>query len=106
VKSFRHVLMLGVLWCGAVFGADKDIKAAAPPTAVPVVESEAAKKWKGLKAQEEWVARLQKQIQGETNQLAEMRKSLAEAFKLDPKKIEQGLYELDEKTGAFVEKEK
>ncbi len=74
-----------------------------PPAPIPTA-SEAAQKWKALRAQEEWVARLKKQIQGETNQLNEMRLALAQAFKLDVKKLEEGLYDFDEKNSKFIEK--
>ena len=70
----------------------------------PAVETEAAQRWKSLTAQENWVARLKKQVQGEVNQLNEMRQSLAQAFKLDLKKLEAGFYQLDEKSGTIVEK--
>ena len=70
----------------------------------PPVETEAAQKWKHLKAQVDWVTRLKKQVQGEVNQLNEMRQNLAQAFKLDIKKLEAGLYELEEKSGTIVEK--
>jgi hypothetical protein len=69
----------------------------------PGSESDASKAWKELEAQEQWVARLQKQIAGETQQLAEMRASLAKKFKLDPKRLEAGRYDYDEKKDRFVE---
>ncbi len=78
----------------------KDAAVTAP--AQPV-DSEASKKLTAIKAQEEWVARLKKQLDGETNQLKEMRKSLAESFHLDPLKLEKGDYKYDEKSGKFVE---
>lgn len=92
--AFSVLVLLGFF---AFPAAAEEQKPAAPA-------SEASQKWKGLKAQEEWVARLKKQIQGESAQLDEMRASLAQAFKLDVKKLEAGLYDFDEKSGAFLEK--
>ena len=104
MKKFYSVLILVILF-GSSAGAVEESKKAAVEVAAPApMPSEAAQKWKSLKAQEEWVARLKKQIQGETNQLNEMREALAQAFKLDSKKLEMGLYEFDDKSGKFVEK--
>jgi len=75
----------------------------APPK-VPAAESEKAKDWKGLQAQEQWVTRLKKQIDGEVRQLSEMRERVAGKYKLDPKKFETGGYTYDEENDAFVER--
>ena len=74
------------------------------PDLAQAAESDAAKQWKELQAQEQWVARLQKQIAGETKQLSEMRAKLAADFKLDPKKLENGDYTYDSKTDQFIDK--
>ena len=79
-------------------------RASAAEAPAPVVESEALQRWKALRAQEVWVEKLKKQLQGELNQLSEMRATLARNFKLDPKKVENGGYEVDENSGKFVEK--
>ena len=83
----------------------KEVPAVAAATA-PVVgaESEKAKDWKGLQAQEQWVARLKKQTDGEVRQLSEMRSRVANKYKLDPKIFEIGGYLYDEKTDSFVER--
>ena len=78
--------------------------AASAPAPVPGGESEKAKDWKGLQAQEQWVARLKKQTDGEVRQLSEMRSRVANKYKLDPKKFDEGDYAYDEKTDAFVER--
>ncbi len=69
-----------------------------------VEEPEAMKKFKAIQNQEQWVAKLQKQLNGETAQLNEMRSSLAQAFSLDVKKLEKDAYEYDMKSGKIVEK--
>ena len=73
-----------------------------PPA--PRVESEKSKDWNGLQAQEQWVARLEKQIAGETRQLAEMRAKVAAKYKLDVKGFEAGIYDYDKEKDAFVER--
>ncbi len=65
--------------------------AKAPSTAKPSVPaattnlSEAQSKLQAIKTQEQWVAKLTKQLAGETNQLKEMRESYAQAFGKEPK---------------------
>ena len=83
----------------------KQVKEVSAETSVPAapVESEAQKRLKGIQAQEEWVTRLKKQLDGETNQLKEMRRALAESYHLDLSKLEKGTYKYDEKSGKFVE---
>ena len=76
---------------------------AADPNTPLVTDSETERQWKELQAQEQWVSRLNKQVQGETKQLAEMRASISQKFKLDAKKLEAGLYTYDEKKDKFVE---
>ncbi len=106
-RSFL-VLVL-VLACARVAQAAEKT-AEAPASASPaapaasLVESEKARDWKSLQAQEQWVARLKKQIEGESGQLAEMRGQIAQKYKLDPKKFEAAAYTYDEKTDAFIER--
>ncbi len=79
--------------------------APAPVPAAPAVSvSEAQTKFQAIKTQEQWVAKLTKQLEGEKNQLIEMRTGLSQAFSLDPKKLEAGKYEFDSKAGKIVEK--
>ncbi len=57
--------------------------------ASPVVSgSEAQTKLQAIKNQEQWVAKLTKQLEGEKNQLKEMHESYKQAFGKEPKKIE------------------
>jgi hypothetical protein len=104
MRRIFAVFIAVLISAGAALAADAEKAPAAAITSAPAGETEAAKRWKGIKAQEEWVARLKKQIQGETSQLSEMRAALADAFKLDVKKLEAGLYDYDEKTDKFTEK--
>jgi hypothetical protein len=113
MRGIIALVLAAMLVTGTAHAAEAEKKALPPPPAAKAPpaspkpaagESEAAKRWKSIKAQEEWVARLNKQIKGEANQLSEMRLALADAFKLDPKKLEAGLYDHDEKTDTFVEK--
>jgi hypothetical protein len=101
MRGLYALVLAGSLMAGIAFAAEIEKKEA---PVLPAGETESAKRWKGIKAQEEWVARLKKQIQGEANQLTEMRAALADAKKLDVKKLEAGLYDYDEKTDAFTEK--
>ena len=100
----RTLLAIPFLFLSAAvgFSAEENVKAAAAPA--PAVESEKAKDWKGLQAQEQWVTRLKKQVEGETKQLTEMRSRTAGKYKLDPKKFDEGGYFYDEKTDSFVER--
>ena len=104
VAEFIPRMVAGLLL--AMIGASPAFaeKEAVPPEPAMVSESEASKQWKELQAQEQWVARLKKQIAGETKQLSDMRAALAAAFKLDPKKLESGDYSYNAKTDQFVEK--
>ena len=81
------------------YAAEK--KAEAP---APIVESDAAKDLKSLQAQEQWVARLKKQTDGEVRQLSEMRQQIALKYKLDVRKFEAGEYTYDEAKNVFVER--
>ena len=76
----------------------------APAQKAAPVESEKSKDWKGLQAQEQWVARLQKQVSGETKQLGEMRAKLAAKYKLDVKGLEAGDYDYDTEKDVFLER--
>ncbi len=117
MKNKKHFLnlfcslflfLLSVIYCHSSQAAEQAVEPATAPvtTVAPVarVESEKAKSWKALQAQEQWVSRLKKQIDGETKQLSEMRAQVAEKFKLDPKKLDSGEYTYDEKKDAFVER--
>ena len=116
IKQSVSVLILILLCCNAVSAADKAPEAApkkteAPPTAaIPAnpspaaADSDSEKDWKSLQAQEQWVTRLKKQIDGEIRQLSEMRGKLAEKYKLDPKKLEAGRYVYDEEKNTFSER--
>ncbi len=88
------------LFSSSAFAEEK----ARQPEPAPAAESDAAKQWKELQAQEQWVARLQKQIAGEIKQLSEMRAKLAQDLKLDPKKLENGDYQYDSKSDQFIDK--
>lgn len=90
--------------------ADRSRKIVAPasapvpvPAAPAVNVSEAQTKFQAIKTQEQWVAKLTKQLEGEKNQLIEMRTGLSQAFSLDPKKLEAGKYVYDTKAGKIVE---
>jgi hypothetical protein len=111
----RHawtIPILAVLVASSAQGAEKTVKAVPAPAAkdpqtiaeAPSIETEEVRLWKALRVQEQWVSKLKKQLAGESNQLTEMRASFAQAFKLDPKKLESGAYELDEKSGKIAEK--
>ncbi len=111
MKKFISVFIPVFLSAGFAVAADRKAEAPKPKkepvpasAPAPVVESEKAKEWKGLQAQEQWVTRLKKQTEGEERQLSEMRASFAEKFKLDPKKFAAGKYTYDEKKDAFVER--
>jgi hypothetical protein len=67
-------------------------------------EPEALSKFKAIQNQKEWVAKLKKQLEGETSQLQEMMNSMSQSFRLDVKKLENDSYEFDSKSGKFVEK--
>ena len=101
IFSGLFLFLLSVIYCHSSQAAAESV--AQPASPVAVVESEKAKSWKGLQAQEQWVARLKKQIDGETKQLSEMRRQVAEQFKLDPKKFDAGDYTYDEKKDLFVD---
>ena len=77
-------------------------QAAAMPAASSAEEPEALKKFKSIQNQEQWVAKIEKQLAGEKNQLSEMRMSFASSFGLDAKKLEKGEYTFDPKSGKFV----
>ena len=100
---------------------DRETKTVTPPPALPKeagaippretvsptppqTDPEALKKFKAIQNQENWVAHLKKQLDGETSQLNEMRIALAQSFGLDVKKLEKGSYQYDAKSGKFVEK--
>ena len=94
---------LSIVYCLSSQAAEQTPTAAATAAPPVTVESDKAKSWKGLQAQEQWVARLKKQITGETKQLSEMRGQVAEKYKLDPKKLDAGHYTYDEKKDVFVD---
>lgn len=100
MRRAASLLALALLVLPAAFAEE----AASPSLSAPSAESEAEKQWKELQAQEQWVVRLKKQVQGETNQLSEMRARLAQQFKLDLKKLEAGAYTYDSKSDKFVDK--
>ena len=72
------------------------------PVPAPI-ETEVGRQWKALQAQRQWITRLKKQLQGELQRLTGLQKTLAQNYKLDPKKLEDNHYEFDEKTQKFVE---
>lgn len=74
------------------------------PVAAPPAVPEALEKFKAIESQVQWVAKLKKQLDGETSQLNEMRSSMAQSFGLDVKKLENDGYKFDPKSGKFVEK--
>ena len=107
MKRFVSIFILLLVCSGTVLAADKATalkKADIPVASAPPVESEQAIDWKNLQAQEQWVARLKKQTEGEVRQLSEMRNQFAEKYKLDAKKLDAGAYTYDEKKDAFVER--
>jgi len=86
-------------------------KVSAAPAAAPAVPApaqsavpEALEKFKAIESQVQWVAKLKKQLDGETSQLNEMRRSMAQSFGLDAKKLENDRYKFDARSGKFVEK--
>lgn len=74
------------------------------PVAAPPAVPEVLEKFKAIESQVQWVAKLKKQLEGETSQLNEMRRSMAQSFGLDVKKLENDGYKFDSKSGKFVEK--
>ena len=88
------LLALNLLW----------LPAAHCENAPMAVESQAAKEWKEIEGQEHWVARLEKQIAGETRQLADMRAAFAKKHKIDLRKIESGHYKYEEPPAPPVPK--
>ncbi len=103
-----------LLWAAVKYGSETttetkpdvkiDTKTLAKPVQSPPVVPEAMKKFEAVQNQELWVAKLQKQLDGEISQLNEMRSSLAQSFGLDVKKLEKGEYYFDAKSGKLVEK--
>ena len=100
VLRLSSLVLLIILSVSSVsYAAEK--KAEVP---APIVESDAAKDLKSLQAQEQWVARLKKQTDGEVRQLSEMRQQIALKYKLDVRKFEAGEYTYDEAKNVFVER--
>ena len=84
--------------------APKIAAVSVPETAAPPAQPEALQKFRAIQNQEEWVGKLKKQLEGEATQLDTMRKSMAQSFGLDAKKLETGKYRFDEKSGKFIDK--
>jgi hypothetical protein len=76
----------------------------AVPVSAQPAGSEAQTRFTAIENQTQWVAKLKKQLDGETSQLNEMRTSLAQAFGLNVEKLEKDGYKFDTRSGKIVEK--
>ena len=80
------------------------VEVPAPKAAPESNTSEMADKFKAIQNQQKWVEKLTKQLSGEASQLKEMGTSFAQTYGFDPKKLEEGKYQLDETSGKVTEK--